>query len=82
MLKVTEGTLPVEGETVAVREMLPEKPPIPEMSTPGWMDHPWLTTMVPPMRFEIEKSDPAGKTPTMIDTDLDTVPLFPVTVIV
>ena len=66
----------------AVREMLPEKPPIPVMFTPGCMDHPWLTTMFPPMGFEIEKSDPAGKTLTMINTDLDTVPLVPTTVIV
>ena len=82
MLRVTVGTLLVGGEMVVVREMLPEKPPIPETVIPGCADQPWLTTMIPPMGFEIEKSDPAGSTLTAIDTDFDTVPVVPTTVTV
>jgi hypothetical protein len=81
-LKVTVGTLLVTGETVVVREMLPEKPPIADTVIPGCVDQPWLTTMMPPMGFEMEKSDPAGKTLTATDADLDTVPLVPTTVMV
>jgi len=82
VLKVTVGTLLVGGEMVVVREMLPEKPPIPETVIPGCVDQPWLTTMIPPMGFEIEKSDPTGSTLTAIDTDFDTVPVVPTTVTV